>query len=564
MDAKDNESEPLCTCIQEKLQRWASLGEAPEYYLLKNRGPHKPVITHPLNRFGGNMGPYADALLPLQSVEYINASPIDNLGDGTMPFVATMCPKRETFAHFWSMVWELGSRVIINLTHEKDRVGSGPSDKRERYWPPFEDANERHLNRWPVRPYTIGTETCEQVPALVRYTIELRGPPTTAEQGGERPRRVVYLYWYSRWVDFPSSTSIGSRPFYANAWAVLHIGLHVAAELDYLGAAHWMICHCSAGVGRTGTFLGLLHLLRLLPKLRDEEGLDAAVTATIEAMRERRLWMVKTDIEYATLYAALLLRLRNPDDAEFALSWPLKDGQRVPLLPATEAAGGGGSGGVISPSGVRGRHADDEDAAADELLPEAEAARRPAKRATGAAGGPKASPPVSAAGSVGAAAAPPPRDASEGGGDACAAGDAVCDGNAATAEAAEPIAEEMEQEASDTAPASEAGGVATKGGGASGAVRAPAAVAPPSAGGGEPSPAAAAGGGWGGGDEPSPASPSGLRVRTPDDEEMDDETDMAIDNARDVANYAGVGMAPSYAGDAAGGVAGDEPPPPDT
>ena len=76
------------------------------------------------------MGPYADSLLPLKSVEYINASPIDNIGDGAPWFVATMCPKRETFAHFWSMVWELGTRVIVNLTHERDRVGSGPNFSR--------------------------------------------------------------------------------------------------------------------------------------------------------------------------------------------------------------------------------------------------------------------------------------------------------------------------------------------------------------------------------------------------------------------------------------------------
>jgi protein tyrosine phosphatase len=149
------------------------------------------------------MGPYADALLPLRSVEYINASPIDNLGEGAMPFIATMCPKRETFAHFWSMVWELGSRVIINLTHERDRVGSGPSDKRERYWPPLEDVSERQMSRWPVRPYTIGTEACEQVPALLRYTIELRGPlksgdkpadaAAAAAAESQRPRRIVYL-----------------------------------------------------------------------------------------------------------------------------------------------------------------------------------------------------------------------------------------------------------------------------------------------------------------------------------------------------------------------------------
>jgi len=290
-------------------------------------GPHKPTVSHPLNRFGGNMGPYVDAMLPLRSVEYINASPIDNLGEGAPWFVATMCPKRETFAHFWSMVWEMGSRVIINLTHERDRVGSGPSDKRERYWPPFNDVDERELAHWPILPRTLFTESCEQVPALLRYAIELSGP--VPRDGGPRPTRVVALYWYSRWIDFPSSTSIGSRPFYENAWAVLHIAMHVNSELHELGQKHWAVCHCSAGVGRTGTFIALTRLLRLLPTVADEPSLDKAITATIEAMRDRRLWMVKTDIEYATLYAAVLLRLRNPDPDEFALTWPLKDGART-------------------------------------------------------------------------------------------------------------------------------------------------------------------------------------------------------------------------------------------
>jgi hypothetical protein len=178
------------------------------------------------------MGPYADALLSLRSVEYINASPIDNLGDGAMRSVATMCPKRETFAYFWSMVWELETRIIVNLTHVNDRVGSGPGDKRERYWPPLE--NGQQTDRWPVRPTTLAVEACEQVPHLLRYTIELLGPQPA--DGSERPRRTVALYWYSQWVDFPSSSSIGQRPFYKNAWAVLHIAMHVGVQVLRGGA----------------------------------------------------------------------------------------------------------------------------------------------------------------------------------------------------------------------------------------------------------------------------------------------------------------------------------------
>ena len=399
------EAEALCQFIQKKLQHWQQLGEAPEYYALRNRGPYKPTIVHELNRFGGQMGPYVDAQLKLETVPYINASPIDNLGAGVPHFVATMCPKKQTFAHFWSMVWEVGCTMIINLTHERDKVGSEPTDKRERYWPPFDEATTRHARRWPVQARTLGCEVCAQVPGLVRYAIELRGPAPSRE------RRVVRLYWYSRWVDFPSSASIGSKPFFSNAWSVLHMALHssrletcrlasatadcpgipadslgswlrcaletsrraaqgpvggrlrcgreapareawpksptlrlstprhILPLLAEVGSAHWAVCHCSAGVGRTGTLIALLSLLQHVARSPPASSLDEAVRHTIECMRERRLWMVKTDIEFATLYAALLLRLRNPREADFLLSWRLQEGDCAALhAPLTARA----------------------------------------------------------------------------------------------------------------------------------------------------------------------------------------------------------------------------------
>ena len=331
-------AEALCDSLQRRLMRWHQLGEAAEYYDLLNRGPYKPTVIHALNRFGGQMGPYVDARLQLRSVEYINASPIDNVG--APKFVATMCPKRETFAHFWSMVWELGATVVVNLTHERDKVGSEPTDKRERYWPPFDAPAGDEA--WPVRPRTVGCDACEQVPGLERYTIELTGP-ADGVHGGAAASRTVSLYWYSRWVDFPNSASIGSKPFYANAWNALHIALHVLPLLRARGDDHWTVCHCSAGVGRTGTFIALLHVLLRLPALRAIGALDGALRETIEAMRERRLWMVKTDVEFATLYAAILLQLRNLNLADFELSWratmaPPPDGAPPPADAAADAA----------------------------------------------------------------------------------------------------------------------------------------------------------------------------------------------------------------------------------
>ena len=120
---------------------------------------------------------------------------------------------------------------------------------------------------------------------------------------------------------------------------------HILPLLAEVGPVHWAVCHCSAGVGRTGTLIALLSLLQHVARSPHASSLDETVRHTIECMRERRLWMVKTDIEFATLYAALLLRLRNPREADFVLSWRLQDGDcaalHAPLTArALEAAAG--------------------------------------------------------------------------------------------------------------------------------------------------------------------------------------------------------------------------------
>ena len=43
----------------------------------------------------------------------------------------------------------------------------------------------------------------------------------------------------------------------------------------------------------------------------DVRGLDHLIASAVEATRERRLWMVKSDFEFATIYAALALHLRE-------------------------------------------------------------------------------------------------------------------------------------------------------------------------------------------------------------------------------------------------------------
>lgn len=47
--------------------------------------------------------------------------------------------------------------------------------------------------------------------------------------------------------------------------------------------------------------------------------LDELIASSVEATRERRLWMVKSDYEFATIYAALALHLREALSPDFVL-----------------------------------------------------------------------------------------------------------------------------------------------------------------------------------------------------------------------------------------------------
>jgi protein tyrosine phosphatase len=78
------------------------------------------------------MGAYSDSLVEVPEVRYINASAIDNLGVGHDKWIVTMCPKKQTIADFWQMVWHKNVPCIINLTGPHDALGSKPQHKREK------------------------------------------------------------------------------------------------------------------------------------------------------------------------------------------------------------------------------------------------------------------------------------------------------------------------------------------------------------------------------------------------------------------------------------------------
>eukprot|EP00945_MAST-04E_sp_MAST-4E-sp1_P008547 g8547.t1 len=263
--------------MNEKLREWEECQSAYEYFDIPYRSAFKKQVSHPvLNRFGGSMGPYEDCLMnDIPAVQYINATAYPS---GYLPgkskeysFIATMCPKLETFEHFWLMVWAKNTKVVVNLVNRKDKVGSRPSDKQERYWPPY-------------RPGTGVEAQCQNWKILVE-TVD------------ERESANVKGLWRSQ-----------------NAANIVRLIQEVERASASLGvdARSPTVVHCSAGVGRTGTYITLSRVLHELESLRAGDAnvrfvdkLQTFLFEVIQHLRIRRLWMVKSEFEYSTIFSAV-------------------------------------------------------------------------------------------------------------------------------------------------------------------------------------------------------------------------------------------------------------------
>jgi len=221
---------------------------------------------------------------------YINANYVRGFDGNENAYIATQGPMPETAAHFWQMVWEQGSTVIVMLTglSEKGRP------KCHRYWPPVE-SEARYGS------ITVTVTFSEQVGSHIRSVLRIHNSAVGSSGGGETDAaeaRTVYHFWYALWPDHGTPEDV------AGVLGLLtDVRLHGrsgGAASGNPGEAPPWIVHCSAGIGRTGTFIGIdmgAHQLRV-------DG-QTHVLKLIQGMREDRGGMVQTDVQARFIHAAL-------------------------------------------------------------------------------------------------------------------------------------------------------------------------------------------------------------------------------------------------------------------
>ncbi|KAI4812758.1 hypothetical protein KUCAC02_024126 [Chaenocephalus aceratus] len=205
--------------------------------------------------------------------DYINASYIDGFKEKNR-FIAAQGPKLETLADFWRMIWEQKTATIVMLTNLKERK----EDKCYQYCPrKAAGCTGTSEWRWRTSLYWWTTPLESSVFNIRAATApELRASSTQLH--------------FTSWPDFGVPFSpIGMLKFLKKVKTV---------NPTYAGP---IVVHCSAGVGRTGTFIVIDSMIDMMHM---EQRLD--VFGSVSRIREQRCQLIQTDMQYSFIYQALL------------------------------------------------------------------------------------------------------------------------------------------------------------------------------------------------------------------------------------------------------------------
>ncbi|XP_071116948.1 uncharacterized protein [Haliotis cracherodii] len=203
--------------------------------------------------------------------DYINASYIDGYMDQTR-YVATQGPLEHTKNDFWRMIWQLNTAKIVMVTNLME---SGKF-KCYGYWP-FCSSESTIYGSISVQ--------CAKEEVYETYTLRSMA---IWKEGTET--RVIKQFHFTQWPDHgvPRDTT-----------ALLHF--HKVVKDTALPLSGPLVVHCSAGVGRTGTFLALDYLL---DQARSEG--RVCVYNCVQHFRRTRMKMVQTKEQYIFIHSILL------------------------------------------------------------------------------------------------------------------------------------------------------------------------------------------------------------------------------------------------------------------
>ncbi|NXH66404.1 PTPRJ phosphatase, partial [Hydrobates tethys] len=273
-----------------KQQADSNCGFAEEYEELKSAGVHQPKFAAELaenrgkNRYN-NVLPYDISRVKLSDQssatdDYINANYMPGY-NSKKAFIAAQGPLPNTIEDFWRMIWEKNIYSIVMLTKCVEQART----KCEQYWPDKQSqsygdiivtmVSEIVLPEWTIRDFTVERSNTPESHTLRQFHFTSwpdHGVPETTDLLINF-RHLVHEYSSQNPIDSPT------------------------------------LVHCSAGVGRTGTFIAID---RLIQQIEMENTVD--VYGVVYDLRMHRPLMVQTEDQYVFLNQCVMDIIKSQKD----------------------------------------------------------------------------------------------------------------------------------------------------------------------------------------------------------------------------------------------------------
>ncbi|KAI6202881.1 hypothetical protein M3Y94_00491800 [Aphelenchoides besseyi] len=198
--------------------------------------------------------------------DYINASPINVEWTGGS-YIFTQGPLPQTSGDFWTMVWEQNSRIIVMLSTciEHDSI------KCHDYFPSSKENTKKYGN------FVVELVNETENGSYVVRELELK-----FKKNKKTETRTVHHLQFIKWADFDVPELNVFMDF-----------VEAVRDLDdSMDEKTPIVSHCSAGIGRTGTFAICDIFLSALRQNKTEN--FPQVTELVLELRKSRMWLIQT------------------------------------------------------------------------------------------------------------------------------------------------------------------------------------------------------------------------------------------------------------------------------